>query len=188
MNKKIYKIVLYIILLISISYILKTFVPYKLWFQNITEQEVSYPKSISIPSLNIDADVEYVGKTYAGAMAVPQSISTVGWYKYGTIPGNIGNAVFDGHVDNALGLGGVFQNLSDMRIGNEILISNIDGDEYTYIVDDIENVKWTEADSEKIFDNDNENKRVVLITCAGNWDKTSDTYDDRIIVYATLKE
>lgn len=176
-----------LIILVAVTYVLSNILPYRLWIQDISTDEISYPKTLSVPSLDIESRVEFVGTTYSGAMAIPQGIQNVGWYKYGTIPGNIGNSVFAGHVDNALGTNGVFSDLDKIQRGEEIEITNIDGDIYTYIVDDMETVSWTDAPNEKIFLGDGENAGIVLITCTGDWDKVSDTYSERLVVYAKLK-
>ncbi len=60
------------------------------------------PRRLRIPSLTIDAFVRHVGINEKGNMATPGNFTDTGWYKYGTVPGFVGSAVIDGHVDNAL--------------------------------------------------------------------------------------
>src|SRR3989344_1071244 len=58
----------------------------------------SLPVRLQIPKLSIDADVQRVGIGKKGNMAVPTNYSDVGWYRYGTVPGQLGSAVVDGHI------------------------------------------------------------------------------------------
>jgi len=188
MKKKRYNYIIFALLIFCIGYILKPHIPYKLLTQEYTKENItSYPKLISIPSLNISSPVEFVGQNRKGAMESPQSISAIGWYKYGATPGTIGSSVFAGHVDNAFGLGGIFKDLENIKIGEEIDVENVDGDTYTYIVDEIETTNWMEAPTTKIF-GETQKEKLVLITCGGDWDNEWNTYNDRLIVYAKLKE
>lgn len=57
------------------------------------------PLRLSLPRLRIDADVEQVGLAPDGAMDVPERFDTVGWYRLGARPGELGNAVLAGHLD-----------------------------------------------------------------------------------------
>jgi len=67
-----------------------------------------------IPSINIDAAIEYVGLTSNGAMAVPKGPNDVGWFELGPRPGDIGSAVIAGHDGWKDGIPAVFDNLSKL--------------------------------------------------------------------------
>lgn len=59
----------------------------------------TFPTYLYIPSIHLTAPIEPVGIDATGAMAVPPGTSNaVGWYEYGTIPGQRGSAVIDAHV------------------------------------------------------------------------------------------
>ncbi len=178
---------------IALVYVLSFFVPYKLYWQRFTgaselqEIEKIIPYTVKIPKINVEAEIELVGLNQKGAMETPSNFQTVGWYKYGPTPGQIGNAVLAGHVDNALGGGGIFKNLDEVSFGDEIVTIDRQGEEQVFIVEEIEIVPWLDAPREKIFGETDE-KRLNLITCTGSWSKVWNTYDDRMIIYATLKE
>jgi hypothetical protein len=53
---------------------------------------------LTIPKLGIAPYVEPVGLVQ-GAMDVPSNIWDVAWLKIGPRPGDVGNAVIDGHLD-----------------------------------------------------------------------------------------
>ncbi len=83
-------------------------------------QEEILPSRIIIPKLDIDTDVQLVGITKKGNMAVPTNFTDTGWYKYGTIPGQEGSAVIAGHQTNALSLPAVFMRLPELEEGDDI--------------------------------------------------------------------
>ena len=55
------------------------------------------PLRLRVPSIGVDASIEYVGLTKAGAMEVPKLHPNVAWYSLGTRPGDRGSAVIAGH-------------------------------------------------------------------------------------------
>src|SRR5262249_51609088 len=87
----------------------------------------SDPARLIIPSLSIDANVQYVGVKKDGSMGTPDNFTDVAWYRYGTIPGQLGSAVIDGHVDNGLALAGVFKHLQDIKVGDDVYVGTKDG-------------------------------------------------------------
>jgi len=101
------------------------------------------PTRLIIPDLNIDAEVQKVGIAKSGNMTPPSHFSDVGWYKYGTVPGEVGSAVMAGHVDNALGLAGVFKYLGDLNTGQDIYVSTDKGEKLHFKVADIASYDYT---------------------------------------------
>lgn len=148
-------------------------------------ESTSLPDRLVIPSLGIDAHVREVGVKADGSMATPGSFVDVGWYKYGTIPGQIGSAVIDGHVDNALSLAGVFKHLEDIKKGDDVYIVQKDGSRIHFRVVDIKRYPYNDAPLEKIFAQ-NDAARLNLITCTGDWLKSDQTYNERLVVFTQL--
>ena len=143
------------------------------------------PAKLSIPSLQVDARVEEVGIKTDGTMANPSGFTTVGWYKYGSQPGEEGRAVIAGHVNNALGLSGVFARLSDIAIGEKIVLSDKEGKTLTYIVREKNQYATKDAPLKDIFRITGPSE-LVLITCEGDWIPTLRSYDKRLVVVAQL--
>ncbi len=142
-----------------------------------------YPSRLVIPAINIDAHVKSVGLTADGNMATPGNFVDVGWYKYGTVPGNTGSAVIDGHVDNGLALAGVFKHLGDLKKGDDVYIKTNSGEEIHFVVSAVEQYPHDSLPSDYIF-NDKSGSRIRLITCTGSWIANSKTYDERLVVTA----
>jgi sortase (surface protein transpeptidase) len=145
------------------------------------------PDRLLIPSLSIDAHVQRVGVNAKGLMSAPSNFTDVAWYKNGTIPGKLGSAVIDGHVDNGLGLAGVFKHLGDIQIGDDVYIVTASGAKLHFIVKDIERYPYTGGPVDTIF-NAHDAARLNLITCAGSWVKGGHTYNERLVVYTTYAD
>lgn len=66
-------------------------------------------------------------------MAAPQDTNNVGWYKLGIAPGEKGNAVIAGHFDSETGPA-VFYQLSQLTIGDEVVLEDKKGTTHTFRV------------------------------------------------------
>lgn len=144
------------------------------------------PATLAIPSINVKAGVEPVGKKADGSMDTPKALSNVAWYAPGQKPGQKGNAVFAGHVNNALGAAGVFKELSKVKKGDTIVVTSAEGKRLTYSVEEINEYFLDQAPLAEIFA-DSGPAGLVLITCQGVWDSQARTYDKRLVVVARLQ-
>lgn len=145
----------------------------------------TFPERFIIPSLGIDANVQRVGIARSGAMGVPSNFTDVAWYRYGTIPGDAGSAVIDGHVDNGLALAGVFKHLSDLKVGDDIEVKTFGGKILHFAVTDMSYYGYKDVPVEAVF-NQNDAAYLKLITCSGSWVSSDKTYNHRLVVTAKL--
>lgn len=145
------------------------------------------PVRLLIPSLGVNANVQDVGIAASGNMAVPSNFTDVAWYRYGPVPGEVGSAVMDGHVDNGLSLAGVFKHLSDIKVGDDIYVKNQNGQTLHFKVSDIELYPYKSVPTDQIF-NPKDTARLNLITCDGTWVQGQRTYDHRLVVYSVLQQ
>lgn len=145
-----------------------------------------HPVKLVIPKLNIDTKIQEVGITSNGNMAAPNNFSDTGWYKYGTIPGNIGSAVIAGHVNNGIALPAVFSELKTLQEGDDIYITNED-DQLLHFKVVKSDVYDFNAEPVEVFTEDY-GKLIKLITCTGTWVKKYGTHDKRLVVSAILVE
>ncbi len=143
------------------------------------------PLRLDIPSLHIDAAVQDVGVKPDGSMGTPNNFTDVAWYKYGTVPGEIGSAVIDGHVDNGLSLAGVFKHLNNIEVGDEVDVQTESGKTLRFTVAAIADYDYKSVPTNQLF-NASDVPRLNLITCDGAWVKGEKTYDHRLVVYTTL--
>jgi len=148
-----------------------------------TKKSRDIPVRLQIPALNIDANVQQVGLTFKGNMGIPSNFTDVAWYRYGAVPGDVGSAVIDGHVDNGLSLAGVFKHLVDLKAGDDVYVAMASGDRVHFKVRDSEYYDYTSAPTALIF-NENDASLLRLITCNGDWVSQDKTYDKRLVVTA----
>lgn len=140
------------------------------------------PVRLVIPEINVSAPIEYVGLTPDGAMDVPQSWWDVGWYKYGPTPGQIGNAVIDGHLDSTTGPA-VFWRLGDLDKGEHFQIVMSNGQQEDFVIQEKVSYRYNDAPLDKIFGKAT-TANLNLITCGGIWDPFTHNYSNRTIIYA----
>ncbi len=143
------------------------------------------PDRIEIPKIEVAAHIQHVGIAKSGNMAVPTNYTDVGWFRLGTVPGQIGSAVIDGHVDNGFGLAAVFKHLSDLKIGDDIYIDTKEGARLHFKVQEMETYDFDKVPLDKLFRRADA-PRLNLITCRGSWISDKKMYDERLVVYAVL--
>lgn len=140
---------------------------------------------IQIPSIGVDAAVEHVGLTPDGAMDVPADPMNAAWYSPGVRPGDVGSAVIDGHVDWYDGEEGVFENLKDLKPGDEIVVLD-EGEMVVFVVRKIRKYD-PEADATDVFISTDGAAHLNLITCDGVWDEEEGQYTERLVVFTDKK-
>jgi sortase (surface protein transpeptidase) len=144
----------------------------------------SLPSRLIIPSLGIDSLIQYVGENAKGNMRAPDNFTDVAWYEYGTVPGNVGSAVIDGHVDNGLGLDGIFKHLRNITVGADVYIKTAGAAILHFKVSDIEVYPYQSVPTTIFTQRDA--ARLNLVTCDGSWVAGRDTYNQRIVIYTRL--
>jgi sortase A len=146
------------------------------------QEAPGYPTRIQIPSIGLNARVVNVGLTQNGEMDVPDGrTKNVGWYKYGTLPGDVGSAVMDAHVYAA------FSSLHKTRVGNVIYVETSNNTTLRFVVTKVATYALKDVPAQELFSG-TDGRHLNLITCAGALTPDHSTYDHRLVVYATLDE
>ncbi|MGH2318398.1 class F sortase [Planococcus sp. SE5232] len=143
------------------------------------------PTSLKIPSIELEAQVQHLGTTENGEMAVPNNIEDVSWFSPGYQPGENGRAVIAGHVDGVDGPA-IFWDLSELQLGDEVVVQDKERT-LTFKVHTMESVPLDLADVSQVFGYTS-SPELVLITCSGTYDFDRGTREERLIVYASLTE
>jgi sortase A len=142
------------------------------------------PVRVSIPAINVDAEIESVGNDEKGRMAVPEKDENTAWYNPGFRPGMDGNAVLAGHFDKKDGSPAVFWDLEKLSEGDEIIVTDDKGQEWKFAVTKSQKHANKDFPLSTVFGNAEE-PMLNLITCDGEWTEEKG-YADRYVVYSKL--
>lgn len=108
----------------------------------------------------------------------------MGWYRYGPRPGEKGNALLTGHVDNRYIGAAVFWSLRELGPGDDIYVQTADGQRLHFVVVD-SRIYEKDADARRVFALTQE-PVITAITCEGIFDRTTRDYSHRRVVQARL--
>jgi len=143
-----------------------------------------YPERISLPTIGVSGCIERVGIDQHGAIAVPTNIYTAAWYVRSVLPGQQGVSVIDGHSGGRYA-NGIFRHLDKLATGDIFTVIMGSGKKLDYQVYKVQSVPLKKS-VEVLLTKDPNISQLNLITCSGQYDKTSGLYDKRIIVSAKL--
>jgi hypothetical protein len=139
------------------------------------------PRALVVPRTGVRAPVVPVGVEAATrALELPNGGGRLGWYRHGPAPGQPGTAVIAGHVDWADAPGAFFE-LRRLRPGDRVRVQLPGG------------VRVFEVIARRRHGKDELPPRLfarsgppllALVTCAGDFDERTRTYDDNLIVWA----
>ncbi len=143
------------------------------------------PKKIRITKINVDAYIQKAGVDQNKRVAVPNNVHLAAWFADSVKPGQKGLSIIDGHVSGRQ-TEGVFEQIGKLSAGDEVEIEMGNGTIKKYKVIESQQIKESEAVS-VLFD---QSPKVVsqlnLITCGGRFDRSTNQYEDRIIVSTEL--
>lgn len=151
------------------------------------QRSVGLPTLLKIPSLNIEAPIEQVAIAADGSMDVPKLPFDVAWYELGPRPGETGSAVIAGHVNWKGGAKAIFTDLDKLKPGDQVTIEDDQGVLVTFVVQRSE-IYNADADATDIFTSSDGKAHLNLITCSGEWNKQTDSYSQRLVVFTEILE
>lgn len=140
------------------------------------------PVRLQIGMAGSSAPVVPVG-VRAGALAVPDSPRTVGWW-VGSAPAGArhGSTVLAGHVDsNQLGKG-TLAALHGLPLGTRIVLTDVFGARHAYAVTARRSYPKNALPADVFRSGDR--PRLLLVTCGGPFDQVHGHYRDNLVVYA----
>lgn len=145
----------------------------------------SEPVRLRIPTIGVDALFEApLGVDSDNEIQVPEAYDTVGWYKYGPTPGEIGPAVVLGHVDSYEGPAVLFS-LGQLDIGDTIEIEREDGTTAVFVVEKMKRHPQSGFPTADVY-SDLDYPGLRIITCTGVYDRGVQRYTHNLIVFAKL--
>ena len=149
--------------------------------------EVAEPVSIAVPAIDVQSELMDLGLNPDGTVEVPplERDDKAGWYEPGPAPGEIGPAIILGHVDSAEWGPGVFFELGALKKGDEISVARADGSVAVFAVDRVEVHRKDDFPTIEVYGN-TDDSQLRLITCGGAFDAAARSYEDNVIVFASL--
>jgi sortase (surface protein transpeptidase) len=150
---------------------------------NLVARDAAAPRRIAIPAIGVSARVVALHRDPDGTMQTPRVWQEAGWYEPGPEPGERGPAVIAGHVDSTDGPA-VFYRLRELKRGNLIMIRRADGSALRFRVEGLERWPKSEFPTRRVFGRKTRLSVLRLVTCSGNFDRSTGHYVDNTIVYA----
>lgn len=142
------------------------------------------PARLVIRDLGVDATITGVGVQPDGAMVIPAAPTSVGWYRYGSAPGDPeGNTVIAGHVATREDGAGALAPLRGAKPGMRVTVTTADGTTHRYEVVGRELVVKKALPVEEIFAREGK-PLLVLITCGGEYLPELRSHRDNVVVTA----
>jgi LPXTG-site transpeptidase (sortase) family protein len=144
------------------------------------------PTEIRIDAINASSSLVALGLNKDRTIAIPP-VSQPGqasWYKFGPAPGAIGPAVILGHI-NGNGKQGVFARLNQLKPGDQVKVTRADNKTAVFTVTKLQQVPKAQFPTQQIY-GDTPDAQLRLISCTGVFDKGKRSYQDNIVVFATL--
>ncbi|WP_426512283.1 class F sortase [Dactylosporangium sp. McL0621] len=143
------------------------------------------PTRVAIPGLGVASGLMRLGTDASGAMEVPPDAGTVGWFTGAPAPGSLGPAVLAGHVDWH-GAKGAFARLADLTAGDEIDVDRADGRRAVFVVTGVERHPKDAFPTGVVY-GPIDHAGLRLITCGGEFDRSTGHYRDNVVVFADLR-
>jgi sortase (surface protein transpeptidase) len=150
-------------------------------------EDVAEPVSVEIPAIDVRSDLLGLGLNGDGTVEVPPLAEDdeAGWYERGPSPGAVGPAAILGHVDSAEWGPGVFFDLGALAPGDEISVTRADGSVAVFAVDRVEVHRKDDFPTIDVYGN-TDDAQLRLITCGGAFDPAARSYEDNVVVFASL--
>lgn len=144
------------------------------------------PRYLTITKLDVKARMLNIGSTN-DQIDAPANVHDAGWYNKSAKPGKNGAMVVDGHVSSWTAKG-VFYGLDRLVPGDEITVERGDGKIFNFTVAKTTQYEAKDVDMRAVLKPFNSAKQGLnLITCSGAYDRTTQEFEKRFVVFATLK-
>ncbi|MDX1447782.1 MAG: class F sortase [Acidimicrobiia bacterium] len=140
------------------------------------------PVALTIEGIDVEnTPIIPVGVEPNGEMEIPGA-REVGWYRFGPTPNESGSSVLAAHIAWN-GRNGPFRNLGEVEVGAIVTVSYDDGSTTTHVVTEIAQYAKDELPFDRVFAKTGD-QVLTLITCGGAFNRSLNSYDDNIVVYA----
>ncbi len=138
------------------------------------------PIRVEIPALGAVGIVP-VGLAQDGQAEIPQDISTVGWYRFGSTPDlGRGSTVLVGHRDSKGGRGALFD-LEAVPVGANLAVTDEAGGTTAFLVVSNASIDKRAVPFDDLYARTGP-PRLVIISCGGEYVRGSGYQDNQVLV------
>ena len=144
------------------------------------------PVQVDIPAIEVSSSLVDLGLNPDGTLEVPVDFSRAGWFTGGNYPGDPQGppGLIAGHVDDYTGPA-VFYRLRDLAIGDEVMVTRADNTVAVFTVTTSDEYPKDAFPAAEVYAPVGDSE-LVLITCTGTFDQGARSYEDNLVVRATL--
>ncbi|OXM71424.1 MULTISPECIES: class F sortase [Amycolatopsis] len=147
----------------------------------------SRPVTLEVPSIGVrTGPIIDLGLTDDGALEVPEDAVTTGWFTGSPSPGETGPAVLAAHVDYNH-VPGTFHRLKDTKPGDQAIVHRADGTTAVFTVYRVERYPKSRFPTDDVY-GDTAGPELRMITCGGDFDRSTRNYADNVVAYARLSQ
>jgi hypothetical protein len=147
----------------------------------------SNPTGLSIPAIGVTSSLIHLGLNKDHTVQVPplSKDSKAGWYTGSPTPGELGPSLLLGHVDSAEYGPGVFFKLGALHQGETVDVTRADSTVAVFRIDRVASFPKDHFPTLEVYGN-TDNAQLRLITCGGKFDFSARSYENNIVVFASL--
>ena len=144
----------------------------------------SLPERLIIPALGISTPVGLLGLQANHQVQVPVDAQSVGWFRLGPTPGQLGSSVLLGHVDSYRGPG-IFFRIKSLPEGSLVEVVLHDGVTGLFRVLTVVQYAKTGFPDALVYGASG-SRLLNLVTCGGTFDHATGSYESNIVVFSRL--
>lgn len=148
----------------------------------------SRPVSLDVPAIGLKKEtLTSYGLDRDAVVAIPAADlqTPAGWLDRSPTPGEVGPSVIVGHVDSAKAGPSVFYRLGQLKPGETVSVTRVDGTVAVFRIEGVEQYHKAQFPTLKVYGN-LDHAGLRLITCGGKFNRAVGHYEDNIVVYARL--
>jgi hypothetical protein len=142
------------------------------------------PVRVRIAAIGVDVALIPLGLDAHRALEVPERFDVAGWWSGGYRPGEPGPAVIAGHVDSKTGPA-VFYRVGNLRRGDSVVVQRRDGSSVRFVVRGVAHYAKTAFPTRQVY-GPTARPALRLITCSGDFDRSTGHYVDNTVVFADM--
>ncbi|WP_167760569.1 class F sortase [Blastococcus sp. CT_GayMR16] len=152
----------------------------------VTSLARAEPVQLDIPAIEVSSSLVDLGLNTDGTLEVPVDFAKAGWFTGGNYPGDPQGppALLAGHVDDYTGPA-VFYRLPELAVGDEVLVTRADNTVAVFSVTGSQQYPKDALPTDQVYAPVGDSE-IVLITCTGDFDRSARSYQDNLVVRATL--